>query len=102
MKGYIPMVPHAFSDKPEDWRQWQDDVMDLFDNVNPGMKEFMKIVEVETETVDQAWLLDKQDTYPVKMTSDELQVWRALKKLPTGEAKKVVTSIKNENGFPAW
>ncbi len=31
MKGYLPlksMVPGVFSDKAEDWRQWQDDAMD--------------------------------------------------------------------------
>ena len=104
MKGYLPvkaMLPGTFTDKVEDWRQWQEDVMDYFDNINPGMKEFLKEVEAETETVDDEWLR-QQAHHSNRITSDELQVWRALKTLTTGEARKVITSIKTENGFRAW
>jgi hypothetical protein len=105
MEGHIPMkslVPGVFMDKAEDWRQLQDDAMDYFDNVNLWMKEFLKEVEAETDVVDEAWLLDGQDRHTAKITSDELHVWRMLKNLTNGEARKVVTSIKTENGFRAW
>jgi hypothetical protein len=105
MKGYLPvkaMLPNAFTDKPEDWRQWQEDMMDYLDNITPGMKTFLKEVADETETVDEEWLLAAQHNHSTKVTSDELQVWRALKTLTTGEARKVVTSIKTENGYRAW
>ena len=101
MRGYIPtksLVPGAYSDKVDEWRQWQDDVMDYFDNVNPGMKDFLKEIELETEVVNESWVLDRQHRPTAKITSDEMQVWRALKNLTSGEARKVVTSIKAENG----
>jgi hypothetical protein len=92
----------VFSDKAEDWRQWHDDVMDYFDNVNPGMKEVPKEVEGETDVVDEGWVLDRHDRHTAKITSDELQVRRALRNLTSGEVRKVVTSIKTESGFRAW
>ena len=36
------------------------------------------------------------------MIEDEIQVWRTLKALTTGDAKKTILSVKNEDGFRAW
>ena len=105
MKGYLPvkaMLPNPFSDKPEEWRQWQEDMMDYLDSITPGMKAFLKEVADETEAVDDAWLMNAQQEHSTKITGDELAVWRALKTLTTGEARKVVTSIRTENGYRAW
>ncbi len=41
---------------------------------DPGTKEFLKEKEAETDVVDEAWLLDRQDQHTAKITSDELQV----------------------------
>ena len=48
--GCLPsksLVPGVFTDNLEDWGQWQEDMLDYFDHINPGMKEFFKEVEVE-------------------------------------------------------
>ena len=37
-----------------------------------------------------------------QVTQDEVQVWRALKGLTDGEARKVVLSVRDEDGFLAW
>ena len=103
-KGYIPvksLVPKTFSNKEEDWRRWQDDASDYFDNINPGMRELLKEVELETEPVDDDWLQGAQH-HSIKVRGDKTQIWRALKNLTDGEARKVVTSVRSENGFRAW
>ena len=44
-EGYIPqkdLMPKFFSDKPEDWRAWREDVLDWIDSVNPGVKEVLE------------------------------------------------------------
>ena len=44
-KGYIPtksMIPKTYNNQEDQWRQWQEDVTDYFDNVNPGMRKFLK------------------------------------------------------------
>ena len=40
--------------------------------------------------------------YPDKVGKDQVNIWRALKKLTGGEAKKIVMSVRNENGWEAW
>ena len=76
--------------------------MDYFDHINPGMKEFLKEVEVEKDLVDGSWARARESMYTTKVTEDDTQVWRALKNLTSGEARKVVTTVKGENGFRAW
>ncbi len=51
--------------------------------------------------MDESWILDAQSAFSSKVISDELTGWRALKSLTTGEARKVVTSLKTENRFRA-
>ena len=102
-KGYIPtksLVPKTFTNKEEDWRRWQDDAMDYFDSLNEGMKDLLKEVELEARPVDNAWL--EAQVHDARVKGDQVQLWRALKNLTDGEARKVVTSVKEENGFRAW
>ena len=46
-EGYIPakmLMPKTFSDKPEDWRSWREDVLDWIDAVNPGVKDVLEAI----------------------------------------------------------
>ena len=46
-EGYIPqkdLMPKFFSDKPEDWRAWREDVLDWIDSVNPGVKDVLEAI----------------------------------------------------------
>ena len=104
-KGYIPlksMVPDKFSDKEEEWRQWQDDMADYLDNQEPGMKKLLKEIEASANPVDEEWIKAKGTEYDDKVIGDGVNVWRALKTLTGGEARKVVMSVRPENGFQAW
>ena len=40
--------------------------------------------------------------YGEKVTKDAVRVWRALKGITEGEARKVINSVKSEDGFKAW
>lgn len=104
-KGYIPlkaMVPKEFTGKSDDWRSWQDDLLDYFDNVTPGMREFLKEVDLENDAVTEECVAIREAKCGPRITGDTVQVWRALKALTGGEAKKVTLSVKTEDGFRAW
>lgn len=72
-----------------------------FDSINLGMREFLKEVETKTEDLTEEWIQEKEGRYGTKVVSDRVQVWRALKSLTTGEARKAIMSIKTEDGFKA-
>ena len=104
-KGYLPQkntIPDKFSGKAEDWRMWQEEVSDYFDSMRPGMKKLLEDVEKEADTVDIAWRQKNRGNRDPKVLGDGLEVWRALKKLTHGEAKKIVNNVKNEDGLQAW
>ena len=83
-------------------RGTQDDLLDFLDCSNPGMRSFLKDVEAQTEELKDEWMHMMKDKYGAKVTEDSVQVWRALKSLTRGEARKVIMSVKNEDGFKAW
>ena len=104
-RGYLPhknTVPKTFGEKVEEWRQWREDVMDFFDEVNPGMKEFLEAVTAQEETVDELWIETQTSLYGKRVTADMVRVWRALKRMTAGETRKVITAVKVEDGFVAW
>ena len=51
--------------------------------------------------IDDNWA-KAQTNFPAKVITDELNVYRVLKNPTTGEARKVVVSVKGENSFRAW
>ena len=104
-KGYLQaknLTPKVFGDKPEEWRMWRDDLEDFMDTINPGMKTFLKSIAEEAEIIDNAWKEAKRMDSGDKIINDEVQVWRTLKALTTGEAKKLILSVKAEDGYRAW
>ena len=112
-KGYLPeksTVPKPMDSSIEAWRAWKEDVEDFLDDQNRGMQVFLKQIDLDKldETVDdtykQKMRKDIEDAGGnfLKVTEDQVQIWRALKKLTTGEANGVVTSVKGEDGFEAW
>ena len=96
------MVLNIFSNKEEECRRWQEDVTDFFDSQNVGMRDLLKKVELEANPVDENWVRLNGAQYGHKVAGDKVQIWRALKGLTDGEARKVITSVKEEDGFRAW
>ena len=104
-KGYLQvknLTPKTFGEKPEEWRTWKEDLEDFMDTINPGMKAFLKAIAAEGEVINNEWKEEKRLEYNDKIIDDEVQVWRTLKALTTGEAKKLILAVKAEDGYKAW
>ena len=103
---YIPtknLLPEAFKGELSKWKQWKEDVEDYFDTINKGMENFLKDIEAEDkEPIDGKFVADHMQLYGPKVTGDSVQVWRALKNLTSDEARRIISSVKNEDGFLAW
>ena len=96
-------IPKTLSDKEEEWRQWKEDVMDFLDSQNPGMKEFLEqIAERKEDGINEQWILQMKSVTSPKVWTDRINLWRALKGLTEGEARKVVNAVRDEDGFIAW
>ena len=67
------------------------------------MNALLKEVGAEEKDIDHNWHLEKQQdgVYSPKAL-DKVKLWRPLKKLTDGDAKKVVTAVKEEDCFRAW
>jgi len=82
-------------DKMEGWRNWIADVEDYTEETMPGIRadlETAKKCDEEVTDLDMsagAW-------------SHREMVWRFLKQYTAGEARKVVGSAPNRNGWEAW
>ena len=71
-EGYIPakmLMPKTFSDEPEDWRSWREDVLDWIDAVNPGVKDFLEGISKWEE-----WTSSTSSTYSrIKLIGSEMK-----------------------------
>ena len=82
-------------EKMEGWRSWTADVEDYTEETMPGIRadlETAKSCDEEVTDLDMsagAW-------------SHREMVWRFLKQYTAGEARKVVGSAPNRNGWEAW
>ena len=93
LSGYIPtknMLPKVYSGKVEEWKLWKDEVADYIEMIKPGMKSHLKKVGAgEGEQPD--------GTFP-DWLGQGVDLYRALKQLTDGEAKKMVLNAKGEDG----
>jgi len=85
----------AVLEKMDQWRSWTADVEDYTEETMPGIR----------VDLDRAKNLDEEvgevDTDPEAWAIREM-LWRFLKRYTAGEAKKVVCSAPNRNGWEAW
>ena len=75
--GYIPpkmLMPKTFSDKPEDWRAWKEDVLDWIEAINPGVKDVLEAISKwdEWEEMDLVDLLREK---PERVKNDKARLW---------------------------
>jgi hypothetical protein len=76
-EGYIPpkmLMPKTFSDKPEDWRSWKEDVLDWIDSVNPGVKDVLEEIS-KWEEWDEFDLVDLLKEKSDRVRNDKSQLW---------------------------
>jgi hypothetical protein len=105
--GFLPdkmMIPKSFDNDVGKWRKWKDDVTKYFDEGKEGIKVVMEDVARLEQEVTREVLQEAAKNYPQVLS--DLEQWkhlyRALEKLVEGEAAKVVSTVKEENGFEAW
>ena len=96
-------IPKTFGKIEAEWRTWQDDICDFCDANTSGMRSLLKAVEKSDGKLDDEWVAKMlADGHPVKAVGDRLNLYRALKTLTEGEARKVVMSVSDEDRFRAW
>ena len=105
-KGYLPVknqCPKPMKDKVEEWRVWKEECADYFDAQKEGVKEFLSEIEDKADDADPFWL-QQQAVARGKpfIAHDRVKIWRALRGLTEGEAKKIILSVKDEDGWLAW
>ena len=69
--------------------------------MTPGMKKVLAEIEKETDVNDDFWRHAWETKYGEVM-EEHTDLWRLLRRITEGESKRVVMSIKNEDGFRAW
>ena len=104
-RGYLPqkhLIPESFDNKMDDWRQWLDDLLGYLENCNPGMKAFLKNLAGRDDPPDEFFYQQQSTQFPEAVTKDGAEIFRTLKALTAGEARKIVTSVDSDNGFLAF
>ena len=78
--------------------------MKYFDEGKEGIKVVMEEVAYSEQEITRELLKDAAYRFP--QVQGDLEQWkhlyRALEKLTEGEAAKIVSTVKDENGFEAW
>ena len=104
--SYLPrkqMIPQIYSNKPDDWRAWTEDVADWLDSICDGLKDLLREAGAEEDDIGEDWHFRKrQEGVYTPQALDRVKLWRSLKKLTDGEARKVIASVTAEDGYRAW
>ena len=74
---------------------WTSEVEDYCEVVRGGMKEALEAVKGQKEEVEDRHL-------EAHWWKERSELWRFLKRYTEGEAKKIVSGIKKDNGWEAW
>jgi len=84
--------------KNDEWRQWKSDVEDYCEETFAGMKDILDRVRRADSAVDELWFNSDEDQWWQKGE----MLWRFLKRYTSGESRKVVTGVREDNGWEAW
>ena len=105
--GLLPdkmMVPKVFNNDIAEWNKWKEDVSKYFDENKEGIHKVMEEVSRLTVPVTVDVLGTAAKNYPQVRSNVEQwkHLYRALEKLTEGEAARVLSTFKDDNGFEAW
>ena len=99
------MIPKVFEGDINSWKRWKEEVTKFFDEEHEGMKAVMDEVAKNCGPITEEVLQQAFRNNPAAV-GDKLQKWkhlyRALEKLTSGEAARVISTVRAENGFEAW
>jgi hypothetical protein len=91
------LTPTVLS-QPEHWKKWKGDIEEYLEELVPGFKDMLEKVKKSEEEVDQSWFNDVDDLW----WDYADQLWRLLRRYSEGEARRVIMSVGNDNGWDAW
>ena len=92
------MVPETFGGKAEDWRSWQEEIVKYTDSRAPGLNRLLKDASRTQKEITGTWRAARDAQFG-DLVEDHIRVHRALEKLTTSEARKVVGAVRDEDGF---
>ena len=99
------MIPKVFEGDINSWKRWKEEVTKFFDEEHEGMKAVMDEVAKNGGPITEEVLQQAFKNNPAAV-GDKLQKWKhlynALEKLTSGEAARVISTVRAENGFEAW
>ena len=100
MQGQKSLLNHknmtvSVLEKMDQWRAWTADVEEYTEETMPGIRRYLEMAKSGEEEISEA------DMDGEAWAQREM-VWRFLKRYTTGEARKVVSSAPNRNGWEAW
>ena len=82
-------------EKIDRWRTWKADVEDYIEETMPGIRGYLEKAKKCDEEVEEV------DVDPPAWGQREM-LWRFLKRYTAGDARKVVSSVSDRNGWEAW
>ena len=102
-KGYLPqksMIPKNFTDKADEWSNWQEEVAKHMDTMTLGMMIVLaEIDQGRTSLMISGGARGRRSTRSGRRSTAR---WRLLWRITERKSKKVVMSIKDEDGSRAW
>lgn len=104
-RGYLPrksLIPATFDNDLRAWRNWKEGVVDFLEFSNKGVNKVLKAAEVHEEEVDEKFRDQMELEFGGRAAHDHEEVWRTLKYLTQGEARRVVLTVRDMDGFQAW
>ena len=82
-------------EKMDQWRNWKSDVEDYTEATLPGIRGYLEKAKESDEEIDEV-------DVDVKAWEQTEMLWRFLKKYTAGDARKIVSSVSDRNGWEAW
>ena len=100
MQGQKSLLHHknmtvAVLEKMDQWRSWTADIEDYTEETMLGIRSYLDKAKSEEEEISEV------DLDPEAWAQREM-IWRFLKRYTAGEAREVVSSASNRNGWEAW
>ena len=84
--------------KDDEWRRWKSEVEDFTEETFPGMKAMLDKAKEADAEVDETWFEQAEEEWWQKADC----LYRFLKRYTGTEARRIVTSVADENGWEAW
>ena len=104
-RGFLPerkTIPEEFSgENLREWRNWKEDMEDYLDGQMIGMRAFLQVVAKEELPVNEACRAGAKGKVSPKILDSAVDLWRALKDMTKGEAKTIIKSVSEQDGFVA-